>query len=219
MLARCASAEWHSTLELRASRKRYLDRHQQERDRIQGGGSVGGGGGQPSASRGGGGGESRLPQERLTALLRQIQQTKRTVEADEEDTRGVQAALGDFLLRAVQHYGAALRLGVAPKHGLRATFRVCALWFDNSDNPAVNAAMAALLGSVNSALFVPLIYQIASRLGPLPAGSQAAAAAAAAAGASSAAPPASFQGVLWQLLLKLGVEHPYHSLVQVRAGS
>ena len=50
-------------------------------------------------------------------------------------------------------------------HDLAVTFRCCQIWFSNSSQPEVNAALAALFGAVPSHKFLSLVYQIASRLG------------------------------------------------------
>jgi hypothetical protein len=43
-------------------------------------------------------------------------------------------------------------------------YRLCSLWFTNSGELAVNQAMQQVFLQVPRAKFVPLVYQIASRL-------------------------------------------------------
>ena len=57
-------------------------------------------------------------------------------------------------------------LGAGAKHDL-AVFRLTQLWFRlGPHNAEVNTRVAAALGGVPSHKFLPLAYQIASRLGP-----------------------------------------------------
>jgi hypothetical protein len=44
-------------------------------------------------------------------------------------------------------------------------YRLCQLWFSLWQEPPVNGALAEALAEVPSHKFVPLVYQIASRLG------------------------------------------------------
>eukprot|EP00624_Nannochloropsis_granulata_P002745 evm.model.NODE_23824_length_21681_cov_83.114159.1 len=77
-------------------------------------------------------------------------------------------------------------------------FRVVALWFEpgNADNPAVNAEMAQLVTEVPTYKFVPLIYQILSRLG-------------------SGTPE--FSSAIETLVFRICREHPHHTLLQLFA--
>jgi hypothetical protein len=50
------------------------------------------------------------------------------------------------------------------RHSAQVVFRVCQLWFDNASQADVNEALRATLLEVPCYKFVPLVYQMASRL-------------------------------------------------------
>lgn len=77
-------------------------------------------------------------------------------------------------------------------------FRICSLWFNNSERKEISAQLVASLARIPSSKFLPLIYQIASRLG----------------GAHS---QPVFQNALNKVLLIAASDHPHHILYHLFA--
>lgn len=84
------------------------------------------------------------------------------------------------------------------KYDSRSVFRLIALWFSLAHDEPTNAQLAAAVRETPSHKFLPLVYQIASRMS-----------------SSQTEEKTAFQTVLQDLVLKLTSEHPYHSLYQV----
>lgn len=59
---------------------------------------------------------------------------------------------------------AALSLLLSFKSVRQVVYRLCGLWFKLSSDASVNGALGDVFSSVPSAKFVPLVYQMASRL-------------------------------------------------------
>ena len=67
---------------------------------------------------------------------------------------------------ALQYHVALCRcLRAGAKYDLKVVFRLCQLWFQLSTTDIVNHEMALTIKDVPSRKFLPLAYQIASRLG------------------------------------------------------
>jgi hypothetical protein len=77
--------------------------------------------------------------------------------------------------------------------------RVLSLWFQHPSHPRVNAVIETIIRDVSSHVFIPLSYQILSRLG-MP-------------GVSLT----TFHRVLEMLVLKCCMDHPHHTIVQLLA--
>ena len=72
----------------------------------------------------------------------------------------------DFLKWSLQNYQHGLALsGAAAGDVTRHVFRCCSIWLKNSDEPGVNKIMGKCAETVKSYMFVPLIYQLFSRVG------------------------------------------------------
>jgi hypothetical protein len=101
-------------------------------------------------------------QRNLDALVRQV-------ELDNDETKRVLRERGRALVDAVREYGAALRLQ-ADTRATQAAFRLASLWFaaqqlPGDDVPArTSAAVAEIVAHVPARTFLPLVYQLASRL-------------------------------------------------------
>lgn len=69
-----------------------------------------------------------------------------------------------FLYSAVESYILCMHKG--DKFDIRVMFRLCSLWFTNSSDESINKQIKQALdtGSLPTRKFLPLIYQIASRL-------------------------------------------------------
>ena len=113
---------------------------------------------------------------------------------DRKDREAVTQAMEGYLQEALQHYQTAIAASHTPD--LEAVFRIIALWFANHSNDTVNTTMLQFVQHAPSYKFLPLTYQITSRLGfgnP------------------------KFRSALLALVSKICVEHPHHSLLQIFA--
>jgi hypothetical protein len=91
---------------------------------------------------------------------------------------------------ALTNYIRALQLGHL--YDLPIVYRLCQLWFELSTSDAVNRCMQYAFDCVAPAKFVPLTYQIASRI-------------------SRGQDKAGFQKAVWTALTRLAVAHPFHT--------
>eukprot|EP00879_Flechtneria_rotunda_P006073 GHRR01006386.1.p1 GENE.GHRR01006386.1~~GHRR01006386.1.p1 ORF type:complete len:3169 (+),score=1435.50 GHRR01006386.1:1331-9508(+) len=113
----------------------------------------------------------------------------RQVARDADIISQLQAQRDQSLLLAMANYRSCLAAGGS--HDLQVVYRLCSLWFKQWQDPEINGQMMQVFETVSSAKFVPLVYQIASRLD------------------SSSS---TFQAALTAALKKLALEHPYHSM-------
>ena len=125
-----------------------------------------------------------------------ISTLRKECDTDKVERERVENSVEQFLVEALQQYSNALKYSYQ-HDDLRTTFKVVSLWFDNNTNVKVNKIIEqSVVHAVPSYKFVPLMYQIASRLGT---GHE------------------DFQKILQMLLGKLVDEHPHHSLTQLFA--
>ncbi|KAK9825683.1 hypothetical protein WJX81_003257 [Elliptochloris bilobata] len=124
----------------------------------------------------------------------------RPVAADEEEVAALAANEARYLNLALEHYRRCLMAGDA--HDTAAVFRLCQLWFALGADARINAALAATLAAVPSWKFLPLAYQMASRMS---------------ATQSGALYDSGFQATLAELLVRMATEHPHHALYQLFA--
>ncbi|MEW5311589.1 MAG: hypothetical protein WDW38_003292 [Sanguina aurantia] len=140
------------------------------------------------------------------SLATEIRKLARTIDADEAVRASLVQHECQCLSVALANYQRCLMEG--DKYDLRVVFRLCQLWFALTGSAAQQsqAAFQAIFSQaseqktntsqVPSFKFVPLVYQIASRLGGTDTG---------------------FQEVLQSALLRLAREHPFHTLYQLFA--
>ncbi|WIA41124.1 hypothetical protein OEZ86_004751 [Tetradesmus obliquus] len=119
---------------------------------------------------------------------------QRQVIADKEIVQQVEANRAACLRTALSSYRLCIATGNT--HDLQVVYRLCGLWFKLSSDASVNGALGDVFSSVPSAKFVPLVYQMASRLD---------------------SSEGSFQAVLKTALSRLMREHPYHTLYSLIA--
>ena len=125
------------------------------------------------------------------------------------------------LLDALNSFSKVLLISKEPD--LDIVFPVVNLWFANENHPDVNHILAnVIIPSVASYKFVPLTYQIFSRLGStvnvgggIGGNGRVIGGDGSGGGSASGGPPQSFQTVLKRLVLKLCGDHPHHTLPQV----
>ncbi len=84
------------------------------------------------------------------------------IDGDRAECAQVEEEKQRLLADALSHYVDVLQAG--ERFDIRAMFRLVALWVENHASPAVNAMLGRRLSGVPAAKFLPLIYQIASRL-------------------------------------------------------
>ena len=100
----------------------------------------------------------------------------------------------DYLNMAVSMYLYALLKGV--KRDTAAVFRLITLWFSHSSEPRLASTIKNNITKVSSFKFLPLFYQIVSRI-------------------SSTSAQNDFQNSLQELIVKITVDHPHPSFYQL----
>ncbi|KAL2936046.1 Serine/threonine-protein kinase ATM [Bienertia sinuspersici] len=128
-----------------------------------------------------------------------IQELRRQLALDTEVAEKLQDDRDNFLNLALDGYKHCLVLG--EKYDVRVVFRLVSIWFGLSSRQNVIKAMISTVDEVQSYKFIPLVYQIASRMGST----------------KEVQGPLSFQFALASLLKKMAIEHPYHTILQLLA--
>ncbi|CAI5740555.1 unnamed protein product [Peronospora destructor] len=117
---------------------------------------------------------------------------------DMNERSKVEASVDQFLIGALCSYGKGLCL--SPQAELDMVFRMFSLWFNNQRKADINRVVIdEVIEVVPSFNFVPLSYQIISRI------------------SSSTENTSTFQTALRKLVIKLSLEHPHHTLIQLVA--
>ena len=150
----------------------------------------------------------------LKKLERLLNTREKEHEMDGREFRLHDAAYISHLESAVAHYQRCL--ASSSQHDTFALYRFCALWFNHDRYTPMSEAKKAssrMLATLPTYKFIPLIYQIASRLLPFPSSR------AALSSAASTNPGAGINEVEreWRrsvtaLLLNLTLDHPHHCL-------
>uniref|UniRef100_A0A0A0LS27 Serine/threonine-protein kinase ATM n=2 Tax=Cucumis sativus TaxID=3659 RepID=A0A0A0LS27_CUCSA len=118
---------------------------------------------------------------------------------DREEADKLQDDRDNFLNLALEGYKRCLEVG--DKYDVRVVFRLVSLWFSLSSRPNVINNMLSTIAEVQSYKFIPLVYQIASRMGC----------------AKDGQGPNNFQVALVSLVKKMAIDHPYHTIFQLLA--
>ncbi|KAL6779607.1 ATM1 [Auxenochlorella protothecoides x Auxenochlorella symbiontica] len=138
------------------------------------------------------------------SLELQLAALDKAVRMDEEEHAAVEEREEQMLRVALHNYARCLSTGQL--YDLPVAFRFVQLWLELGPRIAwVNDHAAEAFQDAPSHKFLPLVYQVASRLSTD-----------AGAGAAPAAGPG-FQAVLTELLERLCRDHPFHALFQVLA--
>ena len=142
----------------------------------------------------------------LRRLQRLLDNKEKEHEMDERDFAQVDAAYATHLDAAIGHYQRCL--ASSSQHDTFALYRFCALWFNYDRYAPMTASKKEnlrLLAQLPSYKFIPLIYQLAARLLPIPHK---------ASPVSAALPETErcFRKHVMSLLYRLVIEHPHHSL-------
>ncbi|KAJ8427337.1 hypothetical protein Cgig2_030602 [Carnegiea gigantea] len=128
-----------------------------------------------------------------------IQELQKQLAMDTEEAEKLQDDRDNFLNLALEGYKRCLVIG--DKYDVRVVFRLISLWFSLSSRQNVISVMLNTVKEVQSYKFIPLVYQIASRLGSM----------------KDVEGSHTFQFALASLLKKLAIEHPYHTIFQLLA--
>lgn len=147
-----------------------------------------------------------MPPEKQMENRAHMHALNKEVQYDAAERARVEESVDQFLTGALSSYGKGLAL--SPKAELAVVFRLLSLWFSNQLKSDTNRVMQEVISEVPSYKFVPLSYQIMSRIGSASSGSLS---------RSRADASSTFQRVLRTLVLKLCEEHPHHALVQLIA--
>jgi serine-protein kinase ATM len=120
---------------------------------------------------------------------------KQWYKLDDAEYQRLKRTREGFLQQTVENYLLSLR--ACDDYG-NDVLRFCAMWLDNSGNPAANSAVGKLLPEVASRKFVPLMNQLSSRL---------------------LDSKDDFQENLFDLLHRICTDHPFHGMYQIFASS
>uniref|UniRef100_A0A803V4M0 non-specific serine/threonine protein kinase n=1 Tax=Ficedula albicollis TaxID=59894 RepID=A0A803V4M0_FICAL len=133
---------------------------------------------------------------------RRVQTNRYTVKVQRElelDEGAIQALTEDrkrFLCKAVENYISCLLSG--EEHDMWI-FRLCSLWLENSAVDRVNEMMTKNAQKIPSYKFLPLMYQLAARMGTKMMGGL------------------GFHEVLNNLMSRISLDHPHHTLFIILA--
>ncbi|XP_077468061.1 serine-protein kinase ATM [Stigmatopora argus] len=120
---------------------------------------------------------------------------ERELEMDEKALSNLQADRQRFLCKAVENYIQCLEQG--EEHDTWV-FRLASLWLENADIKAVNEMMKKGVKRIPSYKFLPLMYQLAARMGTKM--------------SSGVGEDGGFHDVLNDLIFRSCLEHPHHTL-------
>ncbi|XP_052731781.1 serine/threonine-protein kinase ATM isoform X2 [Vigna angularis] len=128
-----------------------------------------------------------------------IQELQKQVAMDKEEAQKLLDDRDNFLSLALEGYKQCLVIG--DKYDVRVVFRIVSLWFSLSSQKEVVNSMISTIDEVQSFKFIPLVYQIASRMGNTKDGHG----------------HLNFQFALVSLVKKMAIDHPYHTILQLLA--
>lgn len=120
---------------------------------------------------------------------------KKWLQMDREELNRHIKSREQFLYRCLENY--LLALGASDDHNSTA-LRFSSLWFEHSDEKMANDAVFKQMGKVPSRKFAPLMNQLSSRLQKS---------------------DDQFQKILFDLVLRICTEHPYHGMYHIYAGA
>jgi ataxia telangiectasia mutated family protein len=119
---------------------------------------------------------------------------KTWLKLDEEELHRHNSSRDEFLRQCLENY--LLALAASDDHDGNA-LRFSALWLEHSEEELANGAVSKYLNQIPSRKFAPLMNQLGSRLQDT---------------------SVKFQQLLFELILRICVEHPYHGMYQIYAG-
>ncbi|CAN0900398.1 Serine/threonine-protein kinase ATM [Linum grandiflorum] len=128
-----------------------------------------------------------------------IQELQKQLAMDKEEAERLQDDRDNFLSLSLEGYKRCLVIG--DKYDVRVVFRLISLWFSMSSREKIISNMQQAIHEVQSYKFIPLVYQIASRMGS----------------SKDSTGPHGFQSALVSLVKKMAIDHPYHTIFQLLA--
>ncbi|XP_010143177.1 PREDICTED: serine-protein kinase ATM [Buceros rhinoceros silvestris] len=140
--------------------------------------------------------EVGLLREHRVQTNRYTVKVQRELELDECAIRALTEDRKRFLCKAVENYISCLLSG--EEHDMWI-FRLCSLWLENSGVERVNEMMKINAEKIPSYKFLPLMYQLAARMGTKMTGGL------------------GFHGVLNNLMSRISLDHPHHTLFIILA--
>ncbi|XP_068000723.1 serine-protein kinase ATM [Melanerpes formicivorus] len=140
--------------------------------------------------------EVGLLRERRVQTNRYTVKVQRELELDECAIHALTEDRKRFLCKAVENYISCLLSG--EEHDMWI-FRLCSLWLENSGVERVNEMMKKNAEKIPSYKFLPLMYQLAARMGTKMMGGL------------------GFHGVLNNLMSRISLDHPHHTLFVILA--
>ncbi|XP_029922757.1 serine-protein kinase ATM isoform X2 [Myripristis murdjan] len=144
--------------------------------------------------------EVDLMKERKVSTNRYTIKVQKELELDQRALSSLQADRLRFLCKAVENYIQCLKQG--EEHDTWV-FRLASLWLENADVKAINDKMKVGIRQIPSYKFLPLMYQLAARMGTKK--------------APGVAEDAGFHGALTDLICRSSLEHPHHTLFIILA--
>ncbi|KAK0156293.1 Serine-protein kinase ATM [Merluccius polli] len=144
--------------------------------------------------------EVDLMKEHNVSSNRYTVKVQRELELDEKALSNLQADRRRFMCKAVDNYVHCLAEG--EEHDTWV-FRLASLWLENADVKDVNGTMKVGVKRIPSYKFLPLMYQLAARMGTKM--------------APGIAEDVGFHDVLYDLILRACLEHPHHTLFIILA--
>ncbi|CAG6005665.1 unnamed protein product [Menidia menidia] len=139
--------------------------------------------------------EVDLMRERKVTTNRYTIKVQKELELDEKALTNLRTDRQRFLCKAVENYIQCLEQG--QEHDTWV-FRLASLWLENADIKVVNDMMKARVKQIPSYKFLPLMYQLAARMGTKM--------------ATGVSEDTGFHDVLIDLIFRASLEHPHHTL-------
>lgn len=130
----------------------------------------------------------------IRKLNTHVRVQERECAMDKAEKDHMDRSLQQLLVNALENYSRVLQLSDGPT--LEVVFQTVNLWLGNMDKPFISSVVKSIACSCPSYKLVPLHYQILSRLGTT--------------GKDS-------QDIITSLIVRICVEHPYHTLPQLLA--
>ncbi|XP_068637362.1 serine/threonine-protein kinase ATM isoform X2 [Aristolochia californica] len=128
-----------------------------------------------------------------------IVELQKQLAMDKEEADRLKNDRDNFLNLSLEGYQRCLVIG--DKYDLQGVFRLVSLWFSLSNMENVINSMLSAVREVQSYKFIPLVYQIASRMGS----------------SKEGIGPENFQFAVVSLVKKMAIDHPYHTIFQLLA--
>ncbi|GIC89214.1 DNA-binding protein kinase TEL1 [Aspergillus udagawae] len=129
------------------------------------------------------------------ALRHYRTKTKQWFDLDDREYQRLRRSREAFLQQCLENYLLCLKESDIYNND---ALRFCALWLDKSDSEIANKAVSKYLNQVPSRKFAPLMNQLTSRLQDT---------------------SDEFQNMLFALVFRICVEHPFHGMYQIFASS